>query len=65
MSKSLGNVVDPFNLLNKYGVNAVRLYFLTNGPLQFDCEIEEDKIENYYYKIVADGISNLLVIKLI
>ena len=32
MSKSLGNVVDPVNLGNKYGSDSVRLYFLSEGP---------------------------------
>lgn len=32
MSKSLGNVVDPFELIKKFGVNSVRSYFLSEGP---------------------------------
>jgi isoleucyl-tRNA synthetase len=32
MSKSLGNVVDPFDLFNKYGSDPVRLFFLSEGP---------------------------------
>ena len=65
MSKSLGNIVDPFNLIEKYGITAVRLYFLTNGPLQNDVDYQDDKIESNFYKVVADGISNRLIKKLI
>lgn len=31
MSKSIGNVVDPFKLLKEIGVNSVRAYFLRDG----------------------------------
>jgi methionyl-tRNA synthetase len=33
MSKSLGNVVDPFQLIEDYGIHSVRSYFLSEGPL--------------------------------
>lgn len=32
MSKSLGNTVDPFGLMDKYGADAVRWYLLVNNP---------------------------------
>ncbi|MCQ2311222.1 MAG: isoleucine--tRNA ligase [Paludibacteraceae bacterium] len=42
MSKRLGNAVDPFEALNKYGADAVRWYMLTNSSpwenLKFDPE---------------------------
>jgi isoleucyl-tRNA synthetase len=42
MSKRLGNAVDPFETVNKYGADAVRWYMVTNAPpwdnLKFDLE---------------------------
>ncbi|MCS6808926.1 MAG: isoleucine--tRNA ligase, partial [Bacteroidota bacterium] len=32
MSKSKGNVVDPFDVIEQYGADAVRWYFITNNP---------------------------------
>ena len=36
MSKSLGNVVDPVYLLEQYGIDAVRYFFLKDGRLDDD-----------------------------
>lgn len=36
MSKSLGNVVDPLHLLEQYGIDAVRYFFLKDGRLEDD-----------------------------
>jgi len=33
MSKTLGNVIDPFILINKYGIDAVRYYLLLGSSL--------------------------------
>jgi isoleucyl-tRNA synthetase len=48
MSKRLGNVVDPFDTITKYGADATRWYMINNAPpwdnLKFDLEgIEETK----------------------
>ena len=36
MSKSRGNVVDPYKLLEKFGVDAVRYYFVRDGGISYD-----------------------------
>ncbi|MBS3915909.1 MAG: isoleucine--tRNA ligase [Bacteroidetes bacterium] len=42
MSKRLGNAIDPFETVNKYGADAVRWYMITNAPpwdnLKFDVD---------------------------
>jgi methionyl-tRNA synthetase len=48
MSKSLGNVVDPFDILAKYPLEAVKFYVLVNGPLQKDANFEEADLVNLY-----------------
>lgn len=38
MSKSKGNVVNPDEMVDKYGTDAVRMYILFMGPPELDCE---------------------------
>lgn len=46
MSKSLGNVIDPFTILEKHGPDAFKFYFLTQGPLRADSNYDaEDMIK--------------------
>jgi len=52
MSKRLGNTVDPFAILNKYGADALRWYMLTNSQpwdnLKFD-EAGVDEIRRKFF----------------
>jgi len=66
MSKSLGNVVDPFELVQKYGVDAVRYYLLREITPTEDGDFTIEKFEQRYNADLAGGIGNLLarVIKL-
>lgn len=48
MSKSKGNVVSPDELLEKYGVDTVRIYELFIGPPEQDSEWDENGIEGVY-----------------
>lgn len=44
MSKSLGNVTCPFELLEKYGANSVRAYMLAEGPQTRDINFDEVRL---------------------
>lgn len=45
MSKSKGNVVNPDDMIRKYGADALRLYILFMGPPELDCEWQDAGIE--------------------
>ena len=45
MSKHLGNVVDPFEMIAKYGADAVRFYMLTNSEPWDNLKFDPDGIE--------------------
>ena len=45
MSKSLGNVVRPDEMIEKYGADALRLYLLSDKPFQLDTEWSESGLQ--------------------
>ncbi len=60
MSKSLGNIIDPFELVKKYGVDAVRYYLLREITPTEDGDFTYEKFEQRYNSDLASGIGNLL-----
>jgi methionyl-tRNA synthetase len=60
MSKSLGNVVDPFELVKKYSADAVRYYLLREIPSAEDGDFTIEKFELRYNADLAGGIGNLV-----
>jgi methionyl-tRNA synthetase len=60
MSKSIGNVVDPFSLLADVGVNSVRSYFLSEGPLLKDSNFELESLIEHHNKTICDQYVNML-----
>lgn len=60
MSKSLGNVIDPFGLIKKYGTDAVRYYFLSEAPMFADMDFTEEKFAAKYNSDLANGLGNLV-----
>ncbi|MDA1337307.1 MAG: methionine--tRNA ligase [bacterium] len=60
MSKTLGNVIDPFELVKKYGVDAVRYFFLREIPSTGDGDFSYEKFETRYNADLASGLGNLV-----
>ena len=44
MSKSLGNGVDPFDMVEKYGADSLRFYLTTDGSMGMDLRFDEVKL---------------------
>ncbi|MEO0375369.1 MAG: methionine--tRNA ligase [Cyanobacteria bacterium P01_A01_bin.17] len=60
MGKSLGNTLDPIALVNQYGVDAVRYYFLRGIEFGRDGDFNEERFINILNADLADDLGNLL-----
>ncbi len=60
MSKTLGNVVDPFELVKKYGTDPVRYFLLREIPSTEDGDFSYEKFEGRYNADLASGLGNLV-----
>lgn len=59
MSKSIGNVVDPLELLGKYGADPLRYYLLGAVPAHEDGDFSQERFEELYTADLVNGIGNL------
>jgi methionyl-tRNA synthetase len=60
MSKSLGNVVDPFILGERYGADAIRYHFLREMALGADSSFSNEIMINRINTDLANGLGNLV-----
>jgi methionyl-tRNA synthetase len=60
MSKSLGNVIDPFELVDSFGVDAVRYFLLTGVPFGGDGDYSREALINLVNANLANQMGNLL-----
>jgi len=60
MSKSLGNVIDPFELVKKYGTDPVRYFLLREISPTEDGDFTYEKFEARYNSDLAKGLGNLV-----
>lgn len=59
MSKSLGNVIDPFELVETFGPDAVRYFFLREVSFGNDGDYSNEKLVNRVNADLANNLGNL------
>ncbi|MDX2242862.1 MAG: methionine--tRNA ligase [Leptolyngbyaceae cyanobacterium bins.302] len=60
MGKSLGNTLDPFDLVRQYGADAVRYYFLKEIEFGRDGDFSQNRFINILNADLANDLGNLL-----
>jgi methionyl-tRNA synthetase len=60
MSKSTGNIIDPFVLIDKYGAEALRYYLMSDIAMGKDADFSEDRLVTRYNTDLANSLGNLL-----
>jgi methionyl-tRNA synthetase len=59
MSKSLGNVLDPFTVIERFGADALRFYLLRDVPFGQDGSVSTAAFELRYESELANELGNL------
>lgn len=59
MSKTIGNVIDPNDWVEKYGADAVRYFLLREVPFGQDGDVSEEKLIGRFNGDLANGLGNL------
>ncbi len=59
-SKSLGNAPDPKEVIDRYGLEALRYYMLSQVPIDSDHDFTFDRFEEVYNADLANGLGNLV-----
>lgn len=59
MSKSKGNVVDPFDAISRYGLDPIRYFMIRNGGIANDGDYSEDEVVVRYKKDLVGQLANL------
>jgi methionyl-tRNA synthetase len=60
ISKTLGNIIDPIELVNQYGADALRYYFLKEIEFGQDGDFNETRFVNIVNADLANDLGNLL-----
>jgi methionyl-tRNA synthetase len=60
MSKSLGNVIDPFGYTEGYGTDALRYFLLSNISPFEDGDFTKERFESAYTSSLVNGLGNLV-----
>ena len=59
MSKSLGNILDPIEIINKYGIDQLRYYLIKEVSLGNDGSISMENLKNCINNDLANNYGNL------
>jgi len=61
MSKTIGNIVDPLEIISKYGVDALRYYLLREIPPFDDGDFSYRRLDEIYSSDLANELGNLVM----
>lgn len=59
MSKSIGNIVDPIELIEKFGVDAVRYYLMRDSNITRDSSFDIERLVGTFNVELANNLGNL------
>jgi methionyl-tRNA synthetase len=59
MSKSIGNVVDPFELVRRYGADSFRFYVMSEFAFGQDGDFQEANLAQRHNSMLANDLGNL------
>src|SRR5436305_11567075 len=60
MSKSAGNIIDPFVLIDKYGADALRYYLMSDIATGKDTDVSHERLVERFNADLANSLGNLL-----
>ncbi len=60
ISKSLGNAIDPLELIKEYPFDVIRYYLLREIPFGTDGDFSHDRLKERYNSDLANGLGNLV-----
>lgn len=58
MSKSLGNVISPSQMIERFGIDATRYLLLRLGPVGEDSDASWDKFTHWYHAFLSNSLGN-------
>lgn len=60
MSKTLGNVIDPFEMINKFGLEPFRYFLLSQMPIDDTGDFTVERFKEVFQANLANGLGNLV-----
>ena len=60
MSKTLGNIINPYELIKKYGTDATRYLLLRHVHSTEDTDVTWEKLDEWYTANLTNGLGNLI-----
>ncbi len=60
MSKTLGNVIDPFEMVEKFGLEPFRYFLLSQVPTNDDGDFTQERFKEVYTSELSNGLGNLV-----